>query len=179
MSKLVGQLVSMSIFREKLLILKMQQNMGVAGGGKGGGPDASQLSPWQKPTPLPAIPSLKPLPMIFLYRVLWKAAIVSPGQTIPPPTFLAAPSFWKVWQCPKNQKTLKKSLKVGTFFWKNPQIWVPFFFLEKLPLKMGMGPELPAAHHGPIQIWEPPSAMSLQQNVFPADLLSCRPCSLL
>ena len=31
-----------------------------------------------------------------------------------------------------------------------------YLFLEKLPLNMGMGSELPATHSRPIQIWDPP-----------------------
>ena len=37
----------------------------------------------------------------------------------------------------------KKTLNMGTFLGK------------KLPLNMGMGPDLPAAYPRPIQIWEP------------------------
>ena len=54
---------------------------------------------------------------------------------------------------PENLETFKvsKSQKMGTFLQKK----IPkhgYLFLEKLPLNMGIGPELLAAHPRPIQI---------------------------
>ena len=47
-----------------------------------------------------------------------------------------------------------KSLEMGTFSKKFPKHG--YLFLVKLPLNIGMGPELPAAHSRPIQILDPP-----------------------
>ena len=56
---------------------------------------------------------------------------------------------------------MKKTLTMGLILRQNLKKCVPFFgkipkhgylFLERLPLNMGMGPEIPAAHPRPIQI---------------------------
>ena len=49
------------------------------------------------------------------------------------------------------RKNSKKSLKMGTFFQKKT-LNMGTFWGKKLPLNMGMGSELSAAHPRPIQI---------------------------
>ena len=60
---------------------------------------------------------------------------------------------------------------IGVFLWQNRKKWVPFFgkipnhgylFLEKLPLSMGMGFELPVTDPRLIQSWKPPGSGHFQ-----------------